>query len=57
VPYKNTTTPLPEDKRSLRRIKDTMKSVCAPYDQFSNYYKLEEVIDLYLEIWYDEESD
>lgn len=34
-----------------------MKSVQGPYPRFNGYYPLEEVIDLYMEIWYDDDSD
>lgn len=34
-----------------------MKSVQGPYPKFINYYPLEEIIDLYMEIWYDSDSD
>lgn len=34
-----------------------MKAVQGPYPRFGNYYPLEEVIDLYMEIWYDSDSD
>ena len=34
-----------------------MKSVQGPYPKFNHYYPLEEIIDLYMEIWYDDDSD
>ena len=42
---------------SLRKkIKHTMKSVTSPYEPFEGYYPLEEVIDTYMEIWYQSDS-
>ena len=42
---------------SLRKkVKRTMKSVQSPYDPFESYYPLEEVIDTYMEIWYQSDS-
>jgi hypothetical protein len=28
-----------------------------PYPRFNSYYHLEEIIELYMEIWYDSDSD
>lgn len=43
---------------SLRKsIKQIMRSVQSPYNQFENYYPLDEVIDTYMEIWYQSDSD
>ena len=42
------------ERRALRKV---MKSVQGPYPRFNAYYPLEEVIDLYMEIWYDDDSD
>lgn len=42
------------ERRNVKRI---MKSVQGPYPKFNNYYPLEEVIDLYMEIWYKDDSD
>ena len=33
-----------------------MKSVQSPYPQFGSYYPLEDVIDSYMEIWYQSDS-
>lgn len=41
------------DRRALKKI---MKSVQGPYNKFDSYYPLEEIIDLYMEIWYDDDS-
>ncbi len=30
-----------------------MRSTRPPYDGFKNYYDLDEVIDAYMDIWYD----
>ena len=38
-------------------MKKTMKAVQGPYPRFGSYYPLEEIIDLYMEIWYDSDSD
>ena len=50
------TTPsneLPEDSFDLerRRARKIMKAQHGPYLRFDAYYPLEDVIDLYLEIW------
>ena len=35
-----------------------MKSVQGPYPSFNNYFPLEQVIDLYMEVWFsDDDSD
>ena len=39
-----------------RKIKLTMRSVQSPYEKFEAYYPLEEVIDTYMEIWYQSDS-
>ena len=39
-----------------RKIKLTMRSVQTPYEPFESYYPLEEVIDTYMEIWYQSDS-
>jgi len=46
-----------DNSMSLRRkVKRTMKSVTAPYEPFESYYPLEDVIDTYMEIWYQSDS-
>lgn len=46
-----------DNSMSLRRkVKRTMKSVTAPYEAFESYYPLEDVIDTYMEIWYQSDS-
>lgn len=46
-----------DNQMSLRKkIKRTMKSVTSPYEPFESYYPLEEVIDTYMEIWYQSDS-
>jgi hypothetical protein len=43
---------------SVRKmIKMTMRSVQSPYEPFEAYYPLDEVIDTYMEIWYQSDSD
>ena len=49
---------MPEDdsdseRRAVRKI---MKSQSGPYQKFDSYYALEDIIDLYMEIWYDSDS-
>ena len=39
-----------------KKVKRTMKSVQSPYDPFECYYPLEEVIDTYMDIWYQSDS-
>ena len=47
-----------EPDLSVRKsIKQVMRSVQSPYDNFEAYYPLEEVIDTYMEIWYQSDSD
>lgn len=48
-----------EDERiSVRKkIKQTMRSTTSPYEPFEAYYPLEEVVDTYMEIWYNSDSD
>lgn len=45
------------DKHEMRRIKEVMKSVKGPYPRFKECYKLAEIIDMYMEIWYADSSD
>ena len=43
---------------SVRKmVKMTMRSVQSPYEPFEAYYPLDEVIDTYMEIWYQSDSD
>jgi len=39
-----------------KKIKRVMRSVTSPYEPFEAYYPLEEVIDTYMEIWYQSDS-
>lgn len=34
-----------------------MKAMQGPYARFPNYYPLGDIIDMYMEIWYDSDSD
>mgnify|MGYP001351276001 CR=1 FL=1 len=34
-----------------------MRSTTSPYEPFEAYYPLEEVVDTYMEIWYNSDSD
>jgi hypothetical protein len=49
---------IPEDHSDpeRKRAKRTMKSMSPPYYKFTNYYPLEDIIDLYMQIWYDDSS-
>ena len=40
----------------MRYIKDIMRSVQSPYPPFKSYYQLEDVVDLYMEVWYEDSS-
>jgi len=42
-----------EERRAARKI---MKAQSGPYQRFGAYYALEDIIDLYMEIWYDSDS-
>jgi hypothetical protein len=47
-----------DPRRSIReKIKGTMKSVQSPYEPFESYYPLNDVIDTYMEIWFNSDSD
>ena len=50
---------LPEDPDDpeRRHVRKIMKSQAGPYQRFKGYYALEEVLDLYQEIWNDSDSD
>ena len=39
-----------------KRVKKTMNSMAPPYPKFPAYYPLEDTIDLYMNIWYDDSS-
>ena len=45
-----------EDDPERRHARRIMKSQSGPYERFDNYYALEDIIDLYMEIWYDSDS-
>ena len=49
---------LPEDEEDpeRRHVRKIMKSQSGPYERFDHYYALEDIIDLYMEIWYDSDS-
>ena len=53
---KRSSAPLPEDQKALSDIKMVLKAWAGPYPSFRHYYPLEEVIDLYMEVWYDDSS-
>ena len=44
------------DKREMRRIKTVMKATRGPYPRFREFYRLDEVVDKYMEIWFGEDS-
>ena len=39
-----------------RAIRQTMKSVIPPYPRFKAYYPLEDAIDMYNELWFEDSS-
>jgi hypothetical protein len=39
-----------------KKLKRTMKSVTSPYEPFETYFPLDQVIDTYIEIWYQSDS-
>ena len=45
---------MPVDPKEWEKIEEIMWSTRNPYDSFKNYYDLDEVIDAYMDIWYDE---
>ena len=49
---------LPEDRVDLERkkVKKIMKFQAPPYSKFPAYYPLEDSIELYMQIWYDDSS-
>jgi hypothetical protein len=40
-----------------KNVKETMRSVTSPYEPFEAFYPLDDVIDTYMEIWYQSESE
>lgn len=42
------------DVDERERIEDIMRSTRPPYPAFRNYYDLDEVIDVYMDIWYED---
>lgn len=48
--------PIESSDPERRGLKKVMKSMQGPYQKFDAYYPLEEIIDLYMEIWYDDDS-
>ena len=49
---------IPEDRVDLERkkVKKIMKAQAPPYNRCPGYYPLEDAIDLYMQIWYDDSS-
>ena len=45
-----------ENGEALLAIKDTLKSTRRPYQRFDGYYKLEDIIEQYMFIWYEEST-
>ena len=43
-----------EDDDKMIDIKELLKSTRRPYPRFEGYYKLEDIIDQYMYIWYEE---
>ncbi len=48
---------VPRDVASVTKMKETMRSYCPPYPQFSSFYPLVEIITVYDEMWKEEGSD
>mmetsp|Transcript_9742 Transcript_9742/g.9576 ORF Transcript_9742/g.9576 Transcript_9742/m.9576 type:complete len:133 (-) Transcript_9742:7-405(-) len=49
---------IPTDHRHREYLKSKiLRSTRGPYREFENYHSLQEVIELYEEIWFDESSD
>lgn len=44
----------PSEPRAVEEIKDTLKSTRRPYERFDGYYRLEDIIDQYMYVWYEE---
>jgi hypothetical protein len=44
----------PNEPSMVEEIKDTLKSTRRPYERFDGYFKLEDIIDQYMYIWYEE---
>lgn len=49
---------IPDDRVDLERkkVKKIMKAQAPPYNRCPGYYPLEDAIDLYMQIWYDDSS-
>ena len=45
-----------ENGSAIQAIKDTLKSTRRPYQRFDGYYKLEDIIEQYMFIWYEEST-
>lgn len=48
--------PVPTHDPERKAIRSTMKSVIPPYSKFKAYYPLEDAIDMYNELWYEDSS-
>ncbi len=46
-----------EEYMIRKKAKKTMKSTTSPYEPFEAFYPLEDIIDAYMEIWYQDDSD
>ncbi len=38
-------------------MKGVLRACVPPFEQFNNFYKLEDIIELYQELWYDDDDD
>lgn len=48
--------PVPSDLKEYKWIKDICKSVRGPYPKFKKFYQLDDLLEVYLEIWYEDSS-
>jgi hypothetical protein len=43
-----------DDEEAMQEIRGTLKSTRRPYRRFQGYYRLEDVIEQYMHIWFEE---
>ena len=43
-----------ENETAMEGIKQTLRSTRRPYPRFDGYYKLEEVIEQYMHVWFED---
>lgn len=44
----------PSNPEQVEEIKNTLKSTRRPYERFDGYYRLEDIIDQYMYVWFEE---